>query len=163
MISAWRGPESSPSSSRITPLHFPVFSFQVSQWRASQVVLVVKNLPANTGDARDTGSVPEWERSPGEGTGNPLQYSCLENSMDRGAWWAAVSGVAKSQTPLKRLSTHTWCFLIWKFIYLLLSGSLVFSFTILIFVVLLKNCFLFQLLKFPLFSSNIFVIFFFPT
>ena len=56
---------------------------------------MVKNLPANTGDARDTDSVPEWERSPGEGNGNPLQYSCLENSMDRGAWWAAVPGVAK--------------------------------------------------------------------
>ena len=51
--------------------------------RASQVVLVVKDLPANTGDARDTGSVPGWGRSPGEGNGNPLQYSCLETSMQR--------------------------------------------------------------------------------
>ena len=54
--------------------------------RASQVVPVVKNLPANTEDLRDTGSVPGSGRSPGEGNGNPLQYSCLENPMDRGAW-----------------------------------------------------------------------------
>ena len=56
---------------------------------------VVKNLPANTGD---TGSIPGQGRSPGEGSGNPLQYSCLENSIDRGAWQATVHGVAKSQT-----------------------------------------------------------------
>ena len=54
--------------------------------RASQVVLVVKNLPANAGDIRDAGSIHGMGRSPGEGNGNPLQYSCLENSMDRGAW-----------------------------------------------------------------------------
>jgi len=53
---------------------------------------VVKNLPANTGDA---GSVPEWGRSPGEGNDKPLQYSCLENSMDRAAWEATVHGVPK--------------------------------------------------------------------
>ena len=53
---------------------------------------LVKNLPANTGDA---GSIPGSRRYPGEGNGNPLQYSCLENSMDRGAWWATVHGVAK--------------------------------------------------------------------
>ena len=51
-----------------------------------QVTLVVKNLPANTGDIKDAGSTPGLERSPGEGHGNPLQYSCLENFMDRGAW-----------------------------------------------------------------------------
>ena len=65
---------------------------------------VVKNLPANAGDARDAGSIPGLGRSPGVGNGNRLQYSCQENSMDRGAWWATVHGVAKSQT---RLSTHT--------------------------------------------------------
>ena len=48
----------------------------------------------------DPGSIPEWGRSPGEGNGNPLQYSCLENPMDGGAWEAAVGGVAKSLTPL---------------------------------------------------------------
>ena len=64
---------------------------------ASQKVLVVKNLPANSGDLRDTGSVPGSGRFPGEGNGNPLQYSCLENSMDRAAWQAIVHGVAKSR------------------------------------------------------------------
>ena len=49
----------------------------------------------------DTSSIPESGRSPGEGNGNPLQYSCLENSMDRGTWWATVQGVAKSQTLLQ--------------------------------------------------------------
>ena len=56
---------------------------------------VVKNLPANAGD---TVSIPELGRSPGEGNGNPLQYSCLENPMDRGVWWAAVHGIAKNWT-----------------------------------------------------------------
>ena len=56
---------------------------------------VVKNLPANAGSARDMGSISGWGRSPGEGSGNPLQYSCLENSMDRGTRRATVHGVAK--------------------------------------------------------------------
>ena len=64
--------------------------------RASQVVLVVKNLPTNAGDVRDVGSVPGLGRSPGEGLGNPLQYSHLKNSMDIGAWQAMVHGVIKS-------------------------------------------------------------------
>ena len=51
-----------------------------------------------TGDPGDTGSIPGWGRSPGEGNGNPLQYSCLKNPMDRGAWWATVQGVAKIRT-----------------------------------------------------------------
>ena len=55
---------------------------------------VVKNLPANAGDARDVGLIPELGRSPGVGNGNPLQCSCLENSMDRGVWWAIAHGVA---------------------------------------------------------------------
>ena len=54
---------------------------------ASQVALVVKNSPANAGHIRDTGSIRGLRRSSGEGNGNPLQYSCLKNSMDRGAWW----------------------------------------------------------------------------
>ena len=58
---------------------------------------MVKNLPANAGDVRDAGSIPGSERSPGGGFGNPLQYSCLENLMDRGAWWPMVLEVAKSQ------------------------------------------------------------------
>ena len=68
---------------------------------------MVKNLSANAGDIRDMGSVPGLRRSPGGGHGNPLQYSCLENPMDRGSRRATVHGVAKSQTQLKRLSTHT--------------------------------------------------------
>ena len=66
---------------------------------------MVKNPPANAGDTRDMGSVPGWGRSPEGGNGNPLQYSFLENPMDRGAWWTTVHGVAKSQTQLKGLST----------------------------------------------------------
>ena len=69
----------------------------------SQVAQVVKNSPDNAGDKRDTGSIPGLERSPGEGNGNPLQYSCLENPMDRGAWRATVHGVAKSWSQLKQL------------------------------------------------------------
>ena len=64
------------------------------------MVLEVKNLPANTGDIRDVGSNPgEGRRSPGGGNGNPLQYPCLENPMDRGAWWATVhEGCKESNT-----------------------------------------------------------------
>ena len=70
--------------------------------QASQVALVVKNPPANAGDIRDAGSIPGSGRTPGEGHGNPLQYACLENPLDRGAWWAtAVHRVAKSRTGLK--------------------------------------------------------------
>ena len=61
---------------------------------------VVKNPSASAGDARDSGSLPGLGGSPGEGNGNSLQYSCLGNSMDRGAWWATVHGVAKSQPRL---------------------------------------------------------------
>ena len=66
--------------------------------RAPQVVLVVKNPPANAGDVRDIGSTPGLGRYPGGGYGNPLQYSCLENPMDKGAWWATVRRVRKGQT-----------------------------------------------------------------
>ena len=59
---------------------------------------VVKNPPANAGYIGDTGSIPGLERSPGVGNGNPLHYSCLENSMDRGVWRATVHGMANSQT-----------------------------------------------------------------
>ena len=69
------------------------------------VVLVIKTPPANAGDIRDAGSIPGLGRSPGGGHGNPLQYSCLENPMDRGAWWATVHRVAKSWTQLKQLIT----------------------------------------------------------
>jgi len=64
----------------------------MGSWEA-QVAQMVKNLPANSGDAS---LIPGSGRSSGEGNGTPLQYSCLENPMDRGAWWAIVHGVAKS-------------------------------------------------------------------
>ena len=67
-------------------------------WWASQVAPVVKNPPANAGNIREIGSIPGSGRSPRGGHGNPLQYSCLENSMDRGAWWATVHRVTKSWT-----------------------------------------------------------------
>ena len=64
---------------------------------------VVKNPSAN---AVDSGLIPQSGRSPGEGNGNPLQYSCLENPVDRGAWWAAVHSAAQSRTQLKQLGMH---------------------------------------------------------
>ena len=73
---------------------------------SSQVALLVKNLPANAEDIRDLGSIPGSRRSPGEGNGNPLQYSCLENPMDRGVQSATIHGVSKSWTRLKQLSMH---------------------------------------------------------
>ena len=72
-----------------------------TRWKeASQLTRVVKNLPGHVGDPRDSGSIPASRRSPEAGNGSPLQYSCLENPMDRGAWWAFVHGVTKSQTQL---------------------------------------------------------------
>ena len=59
---------------------------------------MVKDLPANAGDIRNVGLIPGLGRSPGAENGTPLQYSCLENPMDRGGWWATVHRVAKSQT-----------------------------------------------------------------
>ena len=67
------------------------------EFGASQVALV-QNPPASAGDIRDADSFPGLGRSPGAGHDNPFQYSCLENHMDRGAWWAAVQWVPKSQT-----------------------------------------------------------------
>ena len=75
--------------------------------RAFQVVLVVKNLPASARDLRDLGLIPGLGRSPEGGHGNPLQFSCLENPMDRGASWATAHRVAHSWRQLKRLSMHT--------------------------------------------------------
>ena len=79
---------------------------------------VVKNQPANAGDARDMGSIPESGKSPAVGNGNPLQYSCLENSMDRGAWWATVQEVTKSWTHLSTTTTT-------KYIIAYLQGDIV--------------------------------------
>ena len=71
---------------------------------------MVKNPPANAGDASDMDLIPGLGRFPGGGHGNPLQYSCLENSMDRGGWWAKVHGVVKSWIRLKQLGMHTYIF-----------------------------------------------------
>ena len=73
-------------------MHFPPVFF------GTYMVLVVEKLPASAGDVRDTGLIPGLGRSPGGGHGNALHYSCLENPMDRGAWWAIVHGVANSWT-----------------------------------------------------------------
>ena len=86
----------------LTPCHLG----SSSMYMASPGALVVKNSPANAGDIRDWGLIPGSGRSPGGGHGNPLQYSCLENPMDTGAWRATVHGVTKSQTRLKRLGMH---------------------------------------------------------
>ena len=62
----------------------------------NKVTLVVKNLPANVGDIRDAGSIPGSRRSPGRGKDNKLQYSCLENPIDRGPWWATIHRITES-------------------------------------------------------------------
>ena len=82
-------------------------SFEIAQ--ASPGGASVKEpAPADAGNMRDLGSILQSGRFPGRGHGNPLQYSCLENPMDRGAWWATVHRMAKSQTQLKQLSTQTY-------------------------------------------------------
>ena len=70
-------------------------------------MLMVKNLPANAGDIRDLGLISGSGRSPGGGHDNTLQYSCLENPMDRGAWWPIVHGVIQSRTRLKQLGSSS--------------------------------------------------------
>ena len=92
---------------------YDMFPFCENQWEevhlvlivrcswALEVALVVKNLLSNTGDTGDEGFIPGLGRSPGVGNGNPLQYSCLENPMDRGAWQTIVHNVMKSRTRLK--------------------------------------------------------------
>ena len=83
----------------------------------SYMALVVKKTPTNTGDITDVRSILWWGRSPGEGHSNPLQSSCLENPMDRGAWQALVHQVVKSCTWLKGSSMHT-CIYIHTYIYI---------------------------------------------
>ena len=103
---------------------------------ASQVELVVNNPPTNAGDLRDTGLkkkkkrdaglIPRLGGSPGEGHGNPLQCSCMENPMDRGTWWATVHEVAKSRTWLKILSMHT-CMHIYTYIYIYIYITIIYE------------------------------------
>ena len=80
--------------------------FSVALYWASQVALVVKNPPASAGDIRDAGLIPGSGRSPGGRHGNPLQDTCPENPIDRGAWQATVHEIAKSRTRLKQLSMY---------------------------------------------------------
>ena len=86
---------------------FITIIFIIICYRASQVGLVVKNPPANAGNIRYAGLTPVLRGFLGGGYGNPLQYSCLANPMDRGAWQAVVHRVTKSWTWPKKLSTHT--------------------------------------------------------
>ena len=74
---------------------------RLSDFAFTMVALMVKNPPATAGDIKEASSIPGSRRSPGEGHGNPLQCSCLENPMNRGAWWAIVHRVTKSWTRLK--------------------------------------------------------------
>ena len=89
---AWQATVHEVSKSRtgLSNFHFSIYVLC-----ASQVVLVVQNPPAHAGDARDTGLIPGSRRSSGVGNDNPLQYSGLENPMDREAWWATVQGLQK--------------------------------------------------------------------
>ena len=100
---------------------------RLSDWTElnwTEVSLVVKSPPANTGDVRDMGLIPGLGRSPGGRHGNPLQCSCQENSTDRGAWWAAVHRIAKSWTQLKRLSMHARSH---KYLYMNVHSSIIHS------------------------------------
>ena len=96
--------------------YFGVISFCLFVWLTGGLPWWLSGLESacSAGDSGDTGSVPGLGRSPVGGNGNPLQHFCLENPMNRGAWWATVHRVAKSQTQLKRLSTHQQPF-IWGF------------------------------------------------
>ena len=111
----------------------------------------IKNLPANAGDVA---LIPGSGISPGRGNGNLLQYSCLENSMDRGAWWATVYGVTKSQT---QLSTHTHTFLFDSFLELL---SLIFSFCLyIIFLISFNSLSTFPFSFLSIFKTGFFLLF----
>ena len=88
-----------------------------SDWTCTHIYRASQVMRANAGDIRDVGLIPGPKDSPGEGHGKPLQYSCLENPMNRGVWQATVHGVAKSQTWLTQLSTHTWSINIFQYIY----------------------------------------------
>ena len=92
------------SRTQLSDFHY----FTSRLWYGFPGGTVVKNLPASAGDSRDAGLIPGLGRSPGVGNGNPLQYSCLENPMDRGAQWATVYGTAKSWTCL---SMHLYIYL----------------------------------------------------
>ena len=133
LLCPWNSPGKNTGMGSHSLLHgsfWPRNWTQVScRWTpASQVALVEKDLPANAGDVKDSGLIPGSGISPGGGHGNPLQYSYLENTIDRGAWRAIVHRVAKSQTQLKQLSTHTFLgsILIHQFMCLLCARMILF-------------------------------------
>ena len=95
------------SSWKTNPVCWHLLLFLCSHFRASIKNIGLQNLPANEGDARDTGLFPRLRRSPAGGNGNPLPYSCLENPMDRGTRWATAHGPAKRWTQLSTEHTHT--------------------------------------------------------
>ena len=96
-----------PSWSKLVPLANPHTSTRCHHPPEMPLRRAGKSPPARARDIRDTGLIPGLGRAPGGGNGNPLQYSRLENLLDRGAWWATVRRVAKSWTGLKQLNTHT--------------------------------------------------------
>ena len=86
--------------------------------------MLQKNSPGNAGDARDVCLIPGWGRSPRVGNGTPLQFSCLENSMDRGGWWATVFWVTRSQTWLSvHTQTHTYTYGRFSLIYIIPAAA----------------------------------------
>ena len=91
--------------SKCWALFFKPQQLLMASEEGSDIGAVLKNLPANAGDGRDASLIPGSGRSPGVGNGHPLQYSCLGNPMDRGAWWVTDHGITKSQT---HLSTHRY-------------------------------------------------------
>ena len=105
-------------------VHYITIQKQIWYWHNLRMALVVKNLPENAGYIRDAGSATGSERFPGEGHSNSLQYSCLENPMDRGAWWSTVHGVTKRQTYPKH-----WCGDGGNIIWLLLHFSILMAFS----------------------------------
>ena len=109
---------------------------------ASQVVLVVKNLPATGGDTRDVGLSPGSGKSPEGGHGNPLYYSCLENPIDRGAWWATVHRVTQTWTWLKGLSSSNRNQIVHSILRLAYSFSIM-SFRVTQALCIINNSFLF--------------------
>ena len=102
-VLAWRTPETGEPGG-LPSMGSHRVGYDLSDLAAAAAV--VKNPLANAGDIRDTGSNSGSGRSPGDGHGNPLQYSCLENSMNREVSWPTIHRVAKGQTQLKQLSTH---------------------------------------------------------
>ena len=105
-------------SSFIPIINIILFTFILLIWQ----IVLIWILPADGSDSKESvcsmgepGSIPGLGRSPGEGSSNPLQYSCLENSMDRGAWWAIVLGVTKSQTELSDWDLHFFSLSAYKF------------------------------------------------